>query len=99
MKMTVLEDVLQEELERLTRIKQKTNEEIEKLPKGYLSKKKIRGYACYYLQHREGDKIVGFYVKEKDIPVYAAEIERRRALQRSLKEINAELKKIQRVVK
>ena len=97
--MSVLDDVLKEEYERLSRMKTAMEAEYKELPQGYLSKKNIRGYDCYYLQHREGDRVVGVYVREDAVPDYAQKIERRRNLKRSLSEIQNEMKKIEKVIK
>ena len=97
--MSVLDDVLKEEYERLLRMKKAMTAEYDKLPKEYLSKKNINGHECFYLQHREGDKIKSVYVNEKDVEDYAAKIERRRSLKKSLQDIEKELKKIERTIK
>lgn len=97
--MAVLDDVLQEEYDRLFRMRKAMCREYESLPKGYLSKKTIRGYECYYLQHREGTKVVGVYIKDSEVAEYASKIERRRSLKKSISEIDAQIKKIERAVK
>lgn len=97
--MSILDEVLQEEYERLTRMKKRMREEMESLPKGYISKKIIRGHEYYYLQHREGKRIVSSYIKKSEITAFEAQIERRRNLNTSLKDINTQMKKIERVIK
>lgn len=97
--MAILDEVLLEEQERLQRIKTRMQAEIELLPQGYLSKKKIHGSDCYYLQHREGTKVISKYVPLSEVKDLSEKIERRRSLSRSLREIERQLKKIQRVVK
>lgn len=97
--MAVLDDVLKEEYDRLERMKSRMKEEYDALPNGYLSKKNIRGYESYYFQHREGDKVVGFYVREDEVPVYSAQVEKRRGLKKTLKEIDEQIKKIEKVIK
>ena len=97
--MSVLDEVLIEEKERLLRMKSRMQSEYNELPKGCLSKKMIHGTCCYYLQHREGDKVVSKYVKSADVEDLSKKIERRRSLKKSLREIDIQLKKIQKVVK
>lgn len=97
--MAILDDVLQEEYERLSRMKSKMSEEYAALPKGYISKKNIRGNVCYYLQHREGSRVVGQYIKEEDVTDYEAKIERRRSLKKTISDIELQMKKIERAVK
>lgn len=97
--MSVLDEVLIEEKERLLRMKSRMQSEYNELPKGCLSKKMIHGTCCYYLQHREGDKVVGKYVNAADVEDLSKKVERRRSLKKSLREIDTQLKKIQKVVK
>ena len=97
--MSVLDEVLQEEYERLSRMRNAMSSEYDSLPKGSLSKKNIRGYECYYLQRREGNKIVSTYVKADEVNDYSEKIEKRRSLKKSLSTIDKEMKKIKRTLK
>lgn len=90
--MAVLEQVLEEELERSTRLSVAMECEMLSLPKGSIRTKMIRGRAYYYLTHREGDRVVSDYVRAEELDVLSAKIERRRELKSAL----AEQKKIQR---
>ena len=67
--------------------------------KGNLRKKTINGREYYYLQYREGDKVISKYIKKGELNELAAKIERRRSLKKSLREIDAEMKKIERSIK
>ena len=51
--MSVLDDVLKEEYNRSKKIIKLIEDELNSLPKGYISKKKINGKVYYYLQKRE----------------------------------------------
>ena len=62
--MSVLDEVLKEEYDRLIRMRIAMSFEYEALPKGSISKKNIRGCDCYYLQYREGDKVISKYIKK-----------------------------------
>ena len=97
--MAVLDEVLIEEKDRLLRMKSRMQSEYNELPQGYLSKKMIHGSCCYYLQHREGDKVISKYVNAADVDELSQKIDRRRSLKKSLREIDMQLKKIQKVVK
>ena len=97
--MAVLDEVLNEEKDRLLRMKYRMQSEYNELPQGYLSKKMIHGSCCYYLQHREGDKVISKYVNAADVDELSQKIDRRRSLKKSLREIDMQLKKIQKVVK
>ena len=97
--MAVLDEVLIEEKDRLLRMQSRMQSEYNELPQGYLSKKMIHGSCCYYLQHREGDKVISKYVNAADVDDLSKKIDRRRSLKKSLREIDMQLKKIQKVVK
>ena len=56
--MSVLDEVLEEEYSRLVRMKARMQAEYLDLPKGYISRKKINGYECYYLQYSDRSKVV-----------------------------------------
>ena len=61
-----LEDVLREELENLTRIKENYEKELAELPKGSLQKKNIKGGEYFYVAYREEGK-VNFDYKGKQV--------------------------------
>ena len=97
--MSVLDEVLEEEYSRLVRMKARMQAEYLDLPKGYISRKKINGYECYYLQYRDGSKIVSHYIKPDEFEDLQAAITRRKSLKESLKNIDVEMKKIERAMK
>jgi hypothetical protein len=97
--MSVLDEVLKEEYDRLVRIRSAMRLEYEVLPKGSISKKNIRGCDCYYLQYREGKRVISKYIKKAELDELAAKIERRKSLRRSLHDLDAEMKKIERSLK
>lgn len=96
--MSVLDDVFEEEKERLLRMQKAMEKELEALPKGYLSKKKIAGKEYYYLQHREGSKMKGSFVPAADVDNIRAQVDRRRQLQASLRECRDSIRKLERVI-
>lgn len=97
--MSVLDEVLEEEYSRLVRMKDRMQVEYSELPKGYISRKKINGYECYYLQYRDGSKIVSHYIKPDEFEDLQAAIIKRKSLKESLKNIDTEMKKIERAMK
>jgi hypothetical protein len=97
--MSVLDEVLEEEYSRLVRMKDRMQAEYLELPKGYISRKKIYGYECYYLQYRDGSKIVSHYIKPDEFEDLQAAIIKRKSLKESLKNIDIEMKKIERAMK
>ena len=94
--MSVLDEVLKEEYDRLARMKSAMSIEYNALPKGSISKKNIRGCDCYYLQFREGNKVISKYIKKAELDDLVAKIERRKNLKKALRDIDAEMKKIER---
>ena len=73
--MAVLDEVLIEEKDRLLRMQSRMQSEYNELPQGCLSKKMIHGSCCYYLQHREGDKVVSKYVNAADAVIVPIQCE------------------------
>ena len=96
--MSVLDEVLIEEYERCERIKEFRLNKLRELPEGYLSRKVIKGNVYYYLQRREGGKVVSQYVPEKDVEEVERLIEERKKHHRALRELEDNQKKIRRVV-
>lgn len=97
--MSVLDEVLLEEHLRLEKMKNRVQKEYLMLPNGYISQKKINGSIYYYLQFREGNKIVSRYIKSANVEDIRELISRRKILKESLKNIDIEMKKIERVLK
>lgn len=96
--MTILQQVLTEEAERLKRMHSAFEKELKALPEGYISIKRIKGKTQYYLQKRLGDKVKSQYISEPNrLPLQEA-IARRKELKETLKKIERELKKIQKVI-
>lgn len=70
-------------------------ERIAKLPSGYISKKNISGKTRYYLQWREDGKLKSKYIREEELETLSAQIEERKALQKSLQEMQIKYPKPQ----
>lgn len=96
--MSVLMSVLQEELDRLNRHEIIYERDLQELPKGYISKKNIRGKVSYYLQHREGGKIVSKWIPAEDLPKVEAQVNRRKQLEASLRRVREDQKKLRKVL-
>ena len=56
--------------------KQQKEEEMLSLPVGYISKKMIKGNTQYYLQRRDGAKIISSYVKFDELGELLNKIEK-----------------------
>lgn len=96
--MSILDEVLIEEYERLKRFKKMYQEKLQNLPKGYLSRKNIKGKVYYYLQYRDGEKIVSQFVPNENVELLQKQIEERRKYERRIREVEADLKKIRKAV-
>lgn len=66
---------------------------ISELPKGYISRKMIRGREQLYLQWREGGKVCSKFIKKADRIAVVSQVEERRELQEQLDKLYAELRK------
>lgn len=73
--------------------------ELSNLPLGYVSKKNIKGNEQYYLQRREGRKIVGSYIRSDEVNSIFEKIERRKALTEELPQIDTRLKELEKAAK
>ena len=96
--MSILDEVLIEEYDRCERIKKMYLNKIAVLPKGYLSQKKIKDKIYFYLQYREGGKIISQYVDFEDVEAIKKKIEERRRAEQGIRRCNADQKKIRKAV-
>ena len=96
--MSILMGVLKEELERLERQEVAYEADLQKVVKGYISKKNVRGKLSYYLQHRDGNKIVSKYISVQDLPEIEAQVRRRKQLEASLRRVKEDQKKLRKVL-
>ena len=62
----ILSTILQEK-ERIDRMLAKYQEELEMLPKGTISEKKVKQSTYFYLKYREGKKVISRYIPQKDV--------------------------------
>ena len=96
--MADLDAMLLTEYERLKNVKTVYQEELDKLPKGCLSRKFIGGREYFYLQHRENGRHVSQYVPREQVKLLREQVERRRRLKKSLQDIEQKLLKVQKVI-
>lgn len=97
--MSVLMDVLEEELDRLNRQEVLYKAALKEVGKGYISKKVIRGRVSYYLQWRDGQKIVCKHISREVLPDVEAQIQHRKQLEASLRRVKEDRKKLRKVLK
>lgn len=91
----ILSTILQEK-ERIDRMLAKYQEELEMLPKGTISEKKVKQSTYFYLKYREGKKVISRYIPQKDVDAVREQVEKRRHIEtmiRSLQEERAIAKK------
>lgn len=96
--MSVLEDVLEEEYARSSRLLGLMEQEIGLLPKGSIRMRNIKGHEYCYLNYRVGDKVKSDYVPAAEVDELRAKIERRRALAAAIKEQKQSQKQIIRAL-
>lgn len=92
--MTILDEILLEEYDRLDRGINLIREELMGLPKGYISEKKIGNGTYYYLQKREQGKIVSKHIKKDELESYKILIQHRKNLDQKIKELKVEQEKL-----
>ena len=97
--MSVLDVVMKEEHDRISRVIANIESELQQLPKGYISEKKINGNIYYYLQHREDKKMKSKYISKDDVESYRILIAHRKELESDLKEMKDEKRKLERVLR
>ena len=74
-------------------------QELDGLPRGYVSKKEIKGRDYFYLQHREGQQIKSQLIKQGSLESVLESIRRKKQLKLEIREIEREQKQIQRMLK
>ena len=96
--MSVLEDVLREEYARSLRLSHLMEKELALLPKGSVRVRMIRGREYYYLNHREGDRVLSDYIPASEVEAIRAKVARRRELKAALKEQERSRRQIERAL-
>ena len=100
--MKILNDILQEEKERLLELEKIYKSKIQQLPKGSLIKKNIKGHNYYYLNYRSYKKQVFKYIgrlSEKEVKDLLTKIEERRKFEKFLRQVKKDIKEIEKKIK
>lgn len=97
--MAILDEVLSEEYDRMKKMRVVMKMELDSLPKGYISKKIIKGKQYSYLQMRQCGKVVSEFIPAKNVMALEKQIEKRNQLKMSINEIDKNMKKIERVLR
>lgn len=92
----VIKDVLREELQNSLQMKKNYERELLKLPKGSLTKKKIKGIGYYYIVFREKGKIRFIYkgrnISQNLIEKYKRAKELRAKYRKSLSQLKKQIR-------
>jgi len=100
--MKILNGVLNEELDRLNKLKKNYEKQIAKLPKGSLIRKNIKGNIYYYLNYRQEKKKIFKYIGKlpgKELENLLDKIEERRKLEKFNKQVKKDIKKLEKMIK
>jgi len=100
--MKILNGVLNEELDRLNKLKRNYEKQIAKLPKGSLIRKNIKGNIYYYLNYRQEKKNIFRYIGKlprKELENLLDKIEERRKLEKLNKQAKKDIKKLEKMIK
>lgn len=92
-------DILNRELNALDARRIALQQELESLPRGYVSKKAIKGRDYFYLQHREGQHIKSQLIKQGALESVLESLRRKQQLKQEIREIDREQKQIRRLLK
>ena len=85
----ILSTILQEK-ERIDRMLAKYQEELETLPKGTISEKKVKQSTYFYLKYREGKKVISRYIPQKDVDAVREQVEKRRHIETMIRSLQEE---------
>ena len=85
----ILSTILQEK-ERIDRMLSKYQRELETLPKGTISEKKVKQSTYYYLKYREGKKVISRYIPQKDVEAVREQVEKRRHIETMIRSLQEE---------
>lgn len=90
--MLLLEEIVLQEKGRIENMMAMYESELLSLPHGTLVKKTINNKDYYYIQYREGKKVISKYIgkSEEDVVDIKGRLERRRQIETILKNLKAE---------
>lgn len=95
--MRVLKGILEESSEYYEQIEREIAQKLSVLPKGSIKKRKIGNKSYYYLQFREGSKVVHKYLGRKNPSVTSKRLRERGFLEKELKKVKESRKMLKRV--
>ena len=102
MKSDLVRAVFQDELERNRRLVERYEKEMLSLPKGSVFKRKLGNQEYYYLNYREGTKVVSRFlgnVNQYNLKELKSQLEKRKEYHQLLKKLKLEQKEILKELK
>jgi hypothetical protein len=90
--MRVLKGILRESLVYYERLERDLVRRLDKLPQGSVKRRRIKGGVYYYLQQREGAKVVHRYLGRSEPSALIKTVQERRLLKQELAKARAALK-------
>jgi hypothetical protein len=90
--MKVLKGILSESKEYYLDIKKKINKKLANLPRGSIKERKISEKKYYYLQYRDGKKVVHKYLGKNKPEELMNQLKERKILQNELEKVEDALK-------
>ena len=95
--MKVLKGILNESKKYYEKEQKAIIEELAKLPKGSIKKRKLGNAFYYYLQYREDKKIIQKYLGKSEPKEIMNKLHRRKILMKELKKIKESLKLLSKI--
>jgi hypothetical protein len=95
--MKVLVDILKDSQAHYLNVQSKIQKRLESISHGSVFKRRIRGSDYYYLNFRQGRKVISKYIGKQEPSQILKEIKERRLLLNRLKEVRQSLALISRV--
>lgn len=90
--MRVLKSILKDSLSYYQRLERALKRRLAKLPQGSVKRRRIRGHVYYYLQRRNGGKVVHQYLGRQKPVELLRKIQERRQLKQELAKVRAALR-------
>ena len=102
MKSEVLQAAFKDELERTQRLIARYEKEIESLPKGSVFRRKIGNQEYFYLNYRDGSKVISKFLGKTNVfnvEELQSQINKRKEYVQLVKKLKLEQKELQKVLK
>ena len=90
--MRVLKGILKDSLRYYKRLEGNLKRRLAKLPSGSIKRRQIKGHVYYYLQRRNGKRVMHQYLGRHKPTALLKEIQERRQLKRELAKVQAALR-------